>query len=734
MLRAVLEQAMQLQRAGQFAQALAKFEQYTRLAPGDVAGWHGLAATAQQARDFQRADAAAKRMLAVRPADPQLLLLAGNIREDLGDRPGALAYLETAVRLDPRFAQGHNNLGILQRSLGLREKAFASFRAALKAKPDYMRAWNNLGSMLIEDGQSEEARECYRKAIALDPKYPHAHVGLGLLQLAEGQFEEARASFTRAVELEPRLAEAHLGLGRLHREVMDLDAAELSLRQSISLNPRGVEALVALAEVVAEKGDRNTAVECYRQAAAAQPASLRARLGLALTLPQVYASRDEIDNLRRAYSDGLAALATDARPGAAAAAAVETVTDIQWNNFYLAYQGRDDRELQARFARYQRAVLEPALPQFYEPIAARTRSGRRLRVGFASHFFYRCTAGSYFKSWITKLDRERFETVVFSFHNKPDELTAEVRAAATRFREDRLSFARLAEAVRNEELDVLIYPELGMHPRTFTLASLRLAPLQCAGWGHPVTTGHANVDVFLSSEAMEPPGGEAHYTERLVKLPGIGTSYTRPAVPARVARAQLGLPEEAVLFLFPQSLFKVHPDNDDLLVDILAREPRAVIVMFQSRHQQITQQFIDRLSRRFSARGLATAGRMKLLPNVDHTDYLRLNLACDAMLDSLYWSGGNTSLDAIACSLPIVTRPGELMRGRQSAGMLSILGLGELVAPTNEDYVELALRLARDVPYRENLRATIAERSARLFDQEAPVRVLESFLLASFPD
>ncbi len=101
--------------------------------------------------------------------------------------------------------------------------------------------------------------------------------------------------------------------------------------------------------------------------------------------------------------------------------------------------------------------------------------------------------------------------------------------------------------------------------------------------------------------------------------------------------------------------------------------------MFQSRFEPITQPFIDRLSRRFAERGLPTAGRIKLLPNVSHADYLRVNLACDVMLDSLYWSGGNTSLDAIACGLPVVTRPGEFMRGRQSAGMLSLMGLEELV-------------------------------------------------------
>jgi CRISPR-associated protein Csy1 len=457
-------------------------------------------------------------------------------------------------------------------------------------------------------------------------------------------------------------------------------------------------------------------------------------MGLALTLPQVYADAAEIDVTRTEYAAGLAGLVTEAPGLVAALNPEERAGTVQWNNFYLAYQGRDDRELQSAFARFQRAILEPTLPQFYRPIARRPRGGRRLRVGFVSNFFYHCTAGNYFKSWVTNLDRDRFETVVYSLNNRPDAVTREIEQAAAHFRQQSFSFSGLAQAVRGDDLDVLVYPELGMNPRVFTLASLRLAPLQCAGWGHPVTTGHANLDVFLSSEAMEPPGAEAHYSERLVTLPGIGTCYPRPAVPERVPRASLGLPEEAILYLFPQSLFKVHPDNDHLLVEILAQEPRAVVVMFQSRFDPITRLFIDRLSRRFAARGLATAGRVKLLPNVSHADYLRVNLACDVMLDSLYWSGGNTSLDAIACGLPVVTRPGELMRGRQSAGMLALMGLHELVADSDEAYVARALRLGRDAQYRAGMRALLAERGALLFDQEAPVRALESFLLSSFPE
>ncbi len=730
----LLQEGLALQGAGRLAEAIARFEQHTLNRPNDALGWQYLALATLQGGDLARAGRAVARALDLRANDPQLHLLAGNIRQDQGDLEGAVKQFEKAVRLEPKFAHAHNNLGIVLQLLGRPEQAGAAFRAAVESKPDYMRAWNNLGSTLLTLEQPQEAVECLKRALAIDPNYAHAHLNLGLHELATGRHEQAEATLQRAVQLEPRLSDAHFGLGRLYRERFDLDRAEQSLRQAVQLNPRAADALLALAETVAEKGQRALSLECYRQALAARPKSVRARMGLALSLPQVYASAREVEQLRGRYEEGLAALEQGIGAWVREMPPGERITTAQWNNFYLAYQGRDDRRLQERFAGFQRALLEAVAAPFYQPIGKRPLGGRRLRVGFVSSFFYHCTAGNYFKSWVTKLDPSRFETHVFSLHLNPDAVTREIREAATVFRQGAWSFLGLAQEVKSADLDVLIYPELGMHARVYTLASLRLAPLQCAGWGHPVTSGHANIDAALSSEAMEPAGAEAHYRERLVRLPGIGTSYPRPAVPGPVPRAVLGLPEDAILYLFPQSLFKVHPDNDELLVEILAREPRAVMVMFQSRYPVITNQFVDRLSRRFAERGLATSGRIKLLPNVPHEDYLRVNLACDAMLDSLYWSGGNTSLDAIACGLPVITRPGEFMRGRQSAGMLSILGVPELVVETNEAYVETALRVGRDRAWRDSLRTRMAEAGHRLFDEEEPVRALAEFLLGEFPE
>src|SRR5438128_11043285 len=74
----------------------------------------------------------------------------------------------------------------------------------------------------------------------------------------------------------------------------------------------------------------------------------------------------------------------------------------------------------------------------------------------------------------------------------------------------------VAPAVRTDRLDMLVYPELGMDVTSFGLAALRLAPLQCAGWGHPMTTGHATIDAFFSCETMASGEAQRHYSEKLI--------------------------------------------------------------------------------------------------------------------------------------------------------------------------------------------------------------------------
>jgi CRISPR-associated protein Csy1 len=222
---------------------------------------------------------------------------------------------------------------------------------------------------------------------------------------------------------------------------------------------------------------------------------------------------------------------------------------------------------------------------------------------------------------------------------------------------------------------------------------------------------------------MEPPEAAGHYTEKLVTLPGIGTRYRAPMVPADALREAFGLPAGIPLLLCPQSLFKIHPDNDALFARVLQAVPAAQLVLFEGRDPSLTARFRARLA----AAGIGDA-RLRLLPQCGHDDFLRINRVCDGMLDTLHWSGGNTSLDAIACGLPIVTLPGRFMRGRQSAGMLRLMGIDELVARDPDHYVEIAARLCLDGAWRDAVRARIVAARDRVFDDPAPIAALAEFL------
>ena len=227
---------------------------------------------------------------------------------------------------------------------------------------------------------------------------------------------------------------------------------------------------------------------------------------------------------------------------------------------------------------------------------------------------------------------------------------------------------------------------------------------------------------------MEPQDAAPHYRERLVTLPGLGTHYNIPAARGEGTRGEFGLPEDARLYLVPQSLFKIHPDNDALLAEVMARDAKGRLVVFAAHYEAINAAFKGRLVESLARHGLQLDERVIFLPYMTHAQYLRVNHVADVMLDTLHWSGGNTTLDALAAGLPLVTLPGGFMRGRQSAAMLRLIGVDDLVAADRGDYIDKAVKIAADRELRASLAARIQEGLPTLFNRDEPIRELENFL------
>jgi predicted O-linked N-acetylglucosamine transferase (SPINDLY family) len=294
---------------------------------------------------------------------------------------------------------------------------------------------------------------------------------------------------------------------------------------------------------------------------------------------------------------------------------------------------------------------------------------------------------------IEQLDKNRFELVVLATGGREDAITERIRKAADRFIAVPHDIPAALDVVAQQQLDVLHYPDFGMAPFTYGLAHSRLAPVQTTTWGHPVTSGLPMIDYFVSCAHGETAESDAHYTEKLVRLPRLNVCLARPQRngPKR-SRGHFRLPDDAHVYACPQMLFKFHPDFDEALAGILRGDERGLVVTIESKYPEWKQLLVDRWSRSMPD----VAERIRFLPKMPRTDFMELLACSDVMLDPFPFGGGHTSYEALAIGLPVVTLPGELLRGRLTHAMYRQMGYSELLATDVAEYVRVALSMGVD--------------------------------------
>lgn len=639
---------------------------------------------------------------------------------------------QTALRLRPNQVDALYVLGIVAWRTGRLPEAVKLVGATVALAPGYADAHKTLGLVLEAFGQPGKAIACFRRATELEPTMAEAHFHLATLLREKGDVDSALNIYRRVIALDPQHAEAHNDLGAALKERGRLPEAILCFRQALATRPDYVLALVNLAGALMDRGEPAAARELYARALELAPSRADARFGYALSfIPISYADEAEIAESRAAYDRELAALEAlyaTASPADLAAAADAAGQHLP---FYLAYQGQDDRPLQERFGRLLARTMAAGYPALAErPPMPPLGPSEPIRVGVVSGFFRSHSVWKLFGGWVREMERPRFKLHGYSTARRQDDETPRAKAAFDVFVETSRNFETLAATIRGHNLHALLFPEIGMDQTTARLAALRLAPVQAAAWGHPETSGLPTIDYFLSSDLMEPPDAETFYSERLVRLPHLSIHYAPlDVVPAAPDLAALGVRQGAVKYLCCQALYKYLPRHDDALARIAAAVPDAQFLFIEHHAApEITTLTRRRIAAAFQANGVDPNERIIFVPPLDAAHYAGLNAACDVYLDSLEWSGGNTTLEAAAAGLPIVTLPGRLMRGRHSAAILTRMGIDDTIARDKDDYVALAVRLGRDAAWRRDMAAKVATSRDRLYRDTAAVRALETLI------
>ncbi|MFS8874869.1 tetratricopeptide repeat protein [Synechococcus sp. R5-13] len=610
-------------------------------------------------------------------------------------------------------------------------QAVSLYQQVLQAQPTHPEALHLLGVCRQQQGSLDDAIALIRQALAHQPWFPDAHFNLGIVLKQAGQLAEAKTHLQLALEQGGPDAEVLYQLGLVLRQQGDLEAALVPLGQALELQPDFADAAYTLAILLRDCGREEEAAELFYQLWQADPADLAAALGWCVSqLPLLYASADQVSVARERYRQALQQvkgrwehLPRDPETLERAAAGIGSVQP-----FFLPYQGQNDRDLQQLYGSLVRDVMAARYPQ---PSVLWQRHPGRVRVGIVSGLFRDHSVWKILtRGWVEALDRA--QVALYGFHTSviQDEVTCSLPPRFEHFVAGSRSIEEWQAAIREAQLDVLLYPEVGIDPVCAQLAALRLAPVQAMAWGHPQTSGLPTIDVFLSSELMEPPDGAGHYTEQLLPLPGIGTYYIPLEVdPAPVDWQAWGVDPDRVLYLCAQSLFKYLPQYDEVFPRIAREVGKCQFLFLRGRLSQgIRERFWQRLRRAFQAYDLAAEEYVVLLPELSPAEYAAYNALGDIYLDSLGWSGGNTTLEALPHGLPIVTLPGSLLRGRHTYAILQQMGILDTIAHTLDEYVQIASQLGLDPEWREQMGQQVKARQDRVYRDPAPIRALEEWL------
>lgn len=701
----------------------------SRQHPQHPACWLLLARLLRQRGRVDAMRDALSRAFALLPHDAELALELAVLQFGAGDRGSA------GLTLDRALSHNAQHVGLLFHRGYLYElarddiAAERCYRAVLSVDADEARSLANLGALLNRAQRYRETRDLLqphvqRRVDLFAAVLAASHSGLD-------EHEAALHCAELAAAAHPTSAEAWFTAGLAARSVGDVERATSHLQRACSLagslgEDRRAQLESELATALADAGEYKAAMQRLGGLVKQRPRDIALRWRAAMTLPSPAMDCDQVIDARDRFDAGLGeleALLADA-DGNELRAGYEAACCFL--PFPLAYLPFETTALLRRYGHLVHRLAAARNPRLAAPVPWRALAhGGPARIGFVSANLRTHTLMRYFRHWITGLDRQRYTSHLWHLGAITDTETAQIVAAADHFQVHRGDPEAVAASIREARLDVLVFIDIGMDASLSMLAAMRSAPVQCAAYGHPLTTGLPSIDVFLSGADLERDDAAQRYTERLVRLPGIGVEPTRPppanlvaAAPRQHRRAQV---------LCTQMPIKLQPEFDEIAAALLAASD-AELLLFTGGSVLVQQRVLGRLGSALRRHGLEPSRHLRVLPRGSHADYLGVLAGADLVIDSPWFTGGATSMDAFHVGTPVATIDGVALRARQTAAMARRVGAADLVGRDADNCVGLAVAALANADQRACLRRRTLAGAPLLFNDQRPIDALNELL------
>jgi protein O-GlcNAc transferase len=636
--------------------------------------------------------------------------------------------MASALRVNPKYAEGHCDYANVLLTLNRPQDALSSLEKALAIQPHFPLALYFRGNALLMLRRFQDAQASLSAALILQPGWVPALSNRGIALLELKRLDEAVADFDAALAIDQRFVPALSNRGAALLELNRNPEALKNFDAALALWPQNIQALINRGNALAGMNRAPEALASFDRALAIHPDFPGALDGRAKTLRNLNRAEEAAETftcLMRVTPD---------YPGVAGNLFTAQLHCCDWSSFEATSarlvddvrQGRQPQMplsflLHAGSAQDQMLCAKAYVAEKYPRLPAPLWEGDiykhdKIRIAYLSSDFRDHVVAHVSANLFEEHDRSRFEVTAISFGPDDGSPTRQrLLKAFDRFIDvSAKSDREAAIMLREMEIDIAVDLNGYTAGERAGIFTHRPAPIQVGYLGYPGTIGGSFLDYILVDDVVAPPGDDALFTEKLVRLPDtfFVTDSKMPTIQPARDKSKYGLPSDGFVFACFNGASKITPPVFDVWMRLLGKVPGSVLWLRGG-----SPVVIRNLRKEAAKRGVESA-RLIFASNVDLEDHLARHGLADIFLDTLPYNAHGTGVHALWAGLPIVTCRGGSFAGRVAASLLHALDLPELVTSSLQDYENRALRLATTPALLAGIKAKLATHraSAPLFN------------------
>jgi len=514
--------------------------------------------------------------------------------------------------------------------------------------------WVRLGVEAQSTGKLSDAERHYRQALRLDPAHVLATQNFAVLYAQTGNLNEALLAIERASLFD---GETH-GVIWMNWAFMALESDRID--EALKAARTGVEKVpcketwLAMASILTTAGRPTEAIEYYEKILEVDPQHPQAAPNICF-VQTLTSSTPEVLLAKR-------------------------------KNWYVANAYKGEKHP--------------------HPIGRINGSVVPLRVGYVSGDF-KCHSASMICGSVL-LNHDKTKVLPFYYSTLPIDTAADhisrafKEAAGENWRDIHGVSDEQAELlIRRDRIDILV--DLAGHTNggRLPLFTRKPAPIQVTAWGFAHGTGCPEIDYFLADKIAIPEEERKFYAERIWDIPCV-VSYQPPAYDLK-GESQLPYFVNGYFTFASHARYEKFSDEClEVWAEILKQVPESKLQLKDHAYRRPYS-----MKRVLSILKDIDPKRVLFSIATSHPDHLLAYQHADVILDPFPHSGGVVGLEQLYMGLPIITKYGTQASGRTTSSVLTAMGRSEWVAKTNEEYIEKAVNLTRDIRALADLRKVL---------------------------